>query len=105
MMDKREQIRRIEGMEERLSASLAAVRALDRAIEDYRNSLEDIRTLEDYLSSPEWREDFESDEAGLLPADLRRGVLSEDGISHMLEENDEVRNTLLELAERLECPF
>ena len=97
-MDRREQIERIDGMEERLNASLAAVRALDQALEDYRNRLEDIRALEEYLSGPEWRTDFEADEAGLLPPELRRGVLSEDGIPHLLEENDEVRSLLRELA-------
>ena len=30
--------------------------------------------------------DFEADEAGLLPPDLKRGVLSEDGIYNLLEE-------------------
>ena len=57
-MDRREQIERIDGMEERLNESLAAVRALDQALEDYRNRLEDIRALEDYLSGPEWRTDL-----------------------------------------------
>lgn len=104
-MDKQEQIKRIERMEEKLNAALAAVRALEQAIADYRDRLEDIRALEDYLSSPEWRADFEADEAGLLPPDLRRGVLSEDGISHLLEENDEVRSALRELAENPERPF
>lgn len=104
-MEKTEQLRRIEGMEEKLTRSLSAVRALGMAMEAYEKVLEDIRILEEYLSSPEWRADFEADEAGLLPPELRRGVLSEDGIYHLLEENDEVRNTLLELAEGLECPF
>lgn len=104
-MEKTEQLRRIEGMEEKLNRSLAAVRALGMAMEAYEKVLEDIRILEEYLSSPEWRADFEADEAGLLPPELRRGVLSEDGIYHLLEENGEVRNTLLELAESLECPF
>ena len=104
-MEKTEQLRRIEGMEEKLNRSLAAVRALGMAMEAYEKVLEDIRILEEYLSTPEWRADFEADEAGLLPPELRRGVLSEDGIYHLLEENGEVRNTLLELAEGLECPF
>ena len=104
-MEKTEQLRRIEGMEEKLNRSLAAVRALEMAMEAYEKALEDIRILEEYLSSPEWRADFEADEAGLLPPELRRGVLSEDGIYHLLEENGKVRNTLLELAESLECPF
>lgn len=104
-MEKTEQLRRIEGMEEKLNRSLAAVRALGMAMEAYEKVLEDIRILEEYLSSPEWRADFEADEAGLLPPELRRGVLSEDGIYHLLEENGEIRNTLVELAEGLECPF
>ena len=43
-------------------------------------------TLEAYYTSPAWRTDFEADEAGLLPPDLKRGVLSEDGIYNLLEE-------------------
>lgn len=97
-MDKREQIRRIEEMEKRLNASLSAVHALDRALEEYQAALEDMQILADYLSSPDWRTDFEADEAGLLPPDLRRGALSEDGIPHLLDENDEVRSLLRELA-------
>ena len=31
--------------------------------------------------------DYEADEAGKLPADLKRGVLSEDALFDLLEEN------------------
>ena len=44
--------------------------------------------LEEYYSSGEWREDYEADEAGLLPADLKRGVLSQDGVFDLLTEWD-----------------
>ena len=44
-----------------------------------------IRELDDYYTGPSWKEDFAADEAGLLPADLRRGVLSEDGIDDVLQ--------------------
>ena len=44
-----------------------------------------IRILADYYSSKEWKQDFADDEAGLLPKDLKRGVLSEDGIWNILE--------------------
>ena len=46
---------------------------------------EDVRALEEYYRSPLWRADFEADEAGELPADLKRGVLSEDGLYDALE--------------------
>lgn len=38
------------------------------------------------ICSDAWKRDFTTDEAGLLPKDLKRGVLSEDGIYALLEE-------------------
>ena len=38
-----------------------------------------------YLVSPQWKQDFRLDEEGKLPKDLKRGVLSEDGIYNLLE--------------------
>ena len=43
------------------------------------------RLLEEYYTSGEWRGDYEADEAGLLPPDLKRGVLSQDGVYNLLE--------------------
>lgn len=42
--------------------------------------------LEKYYTSGEWREDYEADEAGLFPADLKRGVLSQDGLYDLLSQ-------------------
>lgn len=41
--------------------------------------------LHDYYTSGKWLEDYEADEAGLFPADLKRGVLSQDGIYDLLD--------------------
>ena len=49
-----------------------------------------ISELEAYYESVKWRKDFENDEAGLLPKNLKRGVLSEDGINDLLDEYKEV---------------
>lgn len=89
-----EQIERIRAMEEKLDRALAAIGGMDRALEAYLAAQADIRDLEEYLSGARWREDLAADEAGLLPRDLRRGVLSEDGIFHMLEENTELLQRL-----------
>ena len=43
------------------------------------------RALSVYYASDTWKRDFAADEQGLLPKDLRRGVLSEDGIWNVLE--------------------
>ena len=44
-----------------------------------------LAKLSAYLESPEWKTDFRLDEEGKLPKDLKRGVLSEDGIYNLLE--------------------
>lgn len=49
-----------------------------------------IAELEAYYASDEWKQDFAADETGLLPKNLKRGVLSEDGIFNLLEEYKEV---------------
>ena len=49
-----------------------------------KGSSEDLKVLEKYYTSADWKKDFALDEAGLLPAGLKRGVLSEDGIYNLL---------------------
>lgn len=47
---------------------------------------ERLGALGAYYMSDVWKDDFAADEAGLLPRDLPRGVLSEDGIYNVLTE-------------------
>ena len=50
------------------------------------DSVDQLKALSEYYSSDSWKRDYAADEAGLLPKDLKRGVLSEDGIYTLLEE-------------------
>ena len=79
------QIERIAAMEKRLNRALQAVDELELAQEHFDQVKDDIKVLEEYLSSDEWKADLAADEAGLLPENLHRGVLSEDGIWNLLE--------------------
>ena len=45
-----------------------------------------VRLWDEYYISGEWQEDYEAEEAGLFPADLKRGVLSQDGLYDFLTE-------------------
>ena len=76
-------IRRISEMEARLNK---IKEWLEKTTCDIR---EDVRLLEEYYHSPLWLSDFEADEAGLLPEDLPRGVLSEDAVYNALSEYEE----------------
>jgi hypothetical protein len=46
---------------------------------------EKIALLDAYYTSGEWREDYEADERGELPPDLKRGVLSQVALYDLLE--------------------
>lgn len=47
---------------------------------------EAIQTLSDYYTNGDWLHDYELDEKGLLPPELKRGVLSQDGLYNLLSE-------------------
>lgn len=42
--------------------------------------------LKEYYESGLWLSDYEADERGELPADLKRGVLSQDGLYNLLND-------------------
>ena len=77
-------VQRISAMEAAFDRTAEAVRSLSEALDAYETIKVDIDRLTEYLDSGAWREDFEADEAGLVPRDLKRGVLSEDGLYNLL---------------------
>ena len=79
-------IERITNMESLFDKSEEVVKRLEAALKDFAALQPDIAELEAYYTSPQWRKDFEADEAGKLPQDLKRGVLSEDGIYDLLSD-------------------
>ena len=85
-MDDMIQTERIQQMERHLESAQEAVRQMEAALEGWAAAQTAFATLDEYYGSRQWRRDFDDDAAGRLPHDLRRGVLSEDGIWNVLEE-------------------
>ena len=52
----------------------------------YKDMKADYEALDWYMRSGQWKKDFEMDEKGRLPKDLKRGVLSEDGLYEVLSQ-------------------
>ena len=46
---------------------------------------EGLRILTEYYQSGQWLKDYELDEKGLFPNDLKRGVLAQDSVFDFLE--------------------
>ena len=95
MMNKVElAIERISEMEAILEEALERMdnaEAQPEALSEYQS---EIKRLEEYYTSQDWKDDFELDEEGLLPSDLKRGVLSEDEIYDALEWNKKLLEEL-----------
>ena len=79
-------IERIREMEERMDR---VARWID-TMKQQSSIQADVYELSAYYESDLWMEDYEADEAGELPADLKRGVLSEDGLYNLLTEYEEL---------------
>ena len=84
------QIERIAKMESILQEAADTLGQFSSVLERYDAIQGQIMELKAYYGSQEWRDDFASDAAGLLPPDLRRGVLSEDEVYDLLLLNREL---------------
>ena len=94
------QIKRIEDMESKFDSANRAIKGLQKALKEYNKVQDDIRELAAYYASDDWKNDFETDEQKKLPKDLKRGVLSEDGIYNMLDSNIEVQRKMCRTVEK-----
>ena len=80
----RETMERIRRMETAMDAVQNALRCRGEAARKEPEIQEMLGLLEEYMSSGQWLRDYELDEAGGLPSDLKRGVLAQDTLYDLL---------------------
>lgn len=90
------QIERIEHFEKIFDETSESVNELSNALKKYSTVQEKYFELMKYYGE-EWRQDYEDDEAGKIPKDLKRGVISQDGIYNLIEKNRELQMQILEI--------
>ena len=83
-------LERVSKMEAIFDQALKLMEAPEKNKAEYFAFQKEIDTLSAYYESADWKNDFALDEEGNLPKDLKRGVLSEDGIYDLLERNNEI---------------
>ena len=83
-------------MESLLDKATARLDTLEKIIAEYKEFQPELKKLEEYYTSQQWKDDFAMDEAGEFPDKLKRGVLSEDGIYNLLERNMEMMDLINE---------
>ena len=90
------QIERIKHFEKIFDETSAAVNNLSDALEGYATIQEKYFELMSYYGS-DWLKDYKDDEAGKIPKDLKRGVLSQDSVYDLLTKNRELQIKILEI--------
>nr|AHF25631.1 GCN5-like N-acetyltransferase [uncultured bacterium Contigcl_24] len=85
---------RIAVYEDILDRASHAADAMEAALEEYSQVLPDLQKLEKYYVSSDWKEDYAADEAGLVPKNLKRGVLSQDAVCNLLDRYRELAQIL-----------
>ena len=91
-----EVINRVQQMEQYMDEVAFAFQSNPEGIKASTELCRKIEVLTNYLDSGQWLADYEADERGELPADLKRGVLSQDGLYNLICEIEEYvrRNTV-----------
>lgn len=79
-------IARVRQMESYLDLVLEAMENSPESATEDEEIKNALRDLVDYYENGQWLQDYEIDEQGLLPEDLKRGVLAEDTLYNVLDE-------------------
>lgn len=95
-----EHLARMQAIMQRQSQLLHQV---DMLLPALQAALPELKVLVDYYGDEQWMRDFEADELGLIPVDVPRGALSEDGIEILLDDTEETARQLQEFAKQCLC--
>ena len=93
-------VKRVAEMEERFDSLQQSVRALEDALNLSQDFRDNYKALKKYMDSGKWQTDYETDEKGELPPDLKRGVLSQDGLYDLLQDASGLIDSLRDLTRR-----
>ena len=79
-------IARVQQMEQYMDEVSDVLKNAPQALKTDAEILKKVEVLTAYMDSGQWLADYEADERGELPADLKRGVLSQDGLYNLISD-------------------
>lgn len=82
----KQRIARVRKMEEDFKLVRETIDNMEVALDAFEAARRRMERLSEYQESGRWLRDFEADERGELPEEMERGVLSEDGLSGLLDD-------------------
>ena len=87
-------IERITYMEQQLDIAQKTLDEFEKALDNLIAVQDNIKELSDYYFSRQWIDDYDADNRGELPHNLKRGILSEDVAYNLICLNSELLNKL-----------
>lgn len=84
------QIDRIAHMEQIYDEIIQTLDSFELSLDQFQTIQTKLKELSDYYSSPLWLQDYDDDQENKLPNELKRGVLSQDGVYLLLERHKEI---------------
>ena len=88
MTDLQLTVARIQRMEQYLDDILEVKKCCAEIVIKTPELQKKLQQLTEYYESGQWLQDYEADERGELPADLKRGVLAQDTLYDLLSETE-----------------
>ena len=92
MIHNTEAMTRVMQMEQYMDEVFKTLKSNPNAVKEKEEIRSKIEVLTEYLDGGQWLSDYECDERGELPANLKRGVLSQDALYNLLCEIEEMEN-------------
>lgn len=90
---------RIDRMSEAFDKLCKISDVLVEKAEELEASASEVDLLKEYVVSGQWLEDYEADENGMIPPEVNRSVLSQDGLYDLLGDLDGLMHTFERLLE------
>ena len=85
----KERIERIQKMESKLDDVTPKINAFEQSLNNMESVYENMKILSEYYSK-DWKKDYEADEEGKIPKELKRGVLGQDTLYNLFEKYSEI---------------
>ncbi len=92
-------VQRISEMEKLYREGREAIDRLLYAIERYTEAEDKIKKLEEYYTGKLWLSDYDADSKGLLPRDMKRGILAQDTVYDLLTDRERLMAVMKKMTE------
>ena len=97
-----ERVERIKTMELKYDDVKPKIDIFKQKLDEMKKVYDDMKILSDYYSN-QWKGDYEADEEGKIPKDLKRGVLGQDTLFDLFTEYSEMGEDMKELSEKIKA--